>query len=110
MSTQVLTLFQPDIVADRYRRYRQLRAAEPVHWNPFFNAWALTRYDDIAAVLRDTRFAARPPGASSAWSRIRAWASSRAAPRPLPTRAWRVARSSSVSVTRCLMRGDSSAA
>jgi cytochrome P450 len=32
-----------------------MRAEDPVHWNPDWNAWILTRYAEVAAVLKDSR-------------------------------------------------------
>jgi cytochrome P450 len=49
-------LAEPDIMASPYRFYRELREADPVHWDPFLHAWAVTRYVDIVTVL--TRFSA----------------------------------------------------
>lgn len=45
----------PEFHEDPYPFYARLREAEPVHRNAMGN-WLLTRYDDIAAVLRDNRF------------------------------------------------------
>lgn len=36
-----------------YEQYRRLRDADPVHWSELLCGWMLTRYDDVAAVLRD---------------------------------------------------------
>jgi pimeloyl-[acyl-carrier protein] synthase len=49
-------LTEPDIMASPYRFYRELREADPVHWDPFLHSWAVTRYVDIVTVL--TRFSA----------------------------------------------------
>ena len=49
-------LTEPDVMASPYRFYRELREADPVHWDPFLHAWAVTRYVDIVTVL--TRFSA----------------------------------------------------
>ena len=48
----------PEVHADPYRRYRQLREQDPVHWSEVVDGWVLTRYDDIVAVLKDSRFSA----------------------------------------------------
>ncbi|HTN79879.1 MAG TPA: cytochrome P450, partial [Acidimicrobiales bacterium] len=47
----------PDVRANPYPHYAQLRAADPVHRSPF-GLIVLTRYDDCAKVLRDARFSA----------------------------------------------------
>jgi pimeloyl-[acyl-carrier protein] synthase len=49
-------LTEPAVMASPYRFYRELRQADPVHWDPFLHAWIVTRYADIVTVL--TRFSA----------------------------------------------------
>ena len=41
----------PDVMASPYRLYRELREADPVHWDTFLHAWVVTRYADIVTVL-----------------------------------------------------------
>jgi cytochrome P450 len=43
----------PAFVASPYEQYADLRDADPVHWSDLLWGWVLTRYDDVAAVLRD---------------------------------------------------------
>jgi cytochrome P450 len=50
-----IPLFSHDMAQDPYPIYHRLRAADPVHWSEKFNAWILTRYDDVAAGLNDLR-------------------------------------------------------
>jgi pimeloyl-[acyl-carrier protein] synthase len=38
-------------MASPYRFYRELREADPVHWDSFLHAWVVTRYTDIVTVL-----------------------------------------------------------
>jgi cytochrome P450 len=46
-------------VANPYACYARARLEEPVFFSPFLNAWVVTRYEDVVAVLRDhQRFAA----------------------------------------------------
>ena len=45
----------PDFAADPYPYYSCLRSADPVYLSPS-GVWVLTRYDDVASVLRDPRF------------------------------------------------------
>jgi pimeloyl-[acyl-carrier protein] synthase len=49
-------LTEPGVMASPYGFYRELREADPVHWDPFLHAWAVTRYADIVTVL--SRFSA----------------------------------------------------
>jgi cytochrome P450 len=48
----------PEVRRDPYPTYRALREADPVHRRPFMGAWVLTRYRDVASVLRDDRMSA----------------------------------------------------
>jgi cytochrome P450 len=50
-----LDFLAPEFLADPYPTYHRLRAAGPLHRHPagFF---VLTRYDDVSAFLRDSRF------------------------------------------------------
>src|SRR5262245_51636913 len=52
----------PEFVADPYPTYHRLRAADPVHHSRL-GFWVLTRYEDVARVLRDARFVKEPIGA-----------------------------------------------
>lgn len=47
----------PEVRANPYPHYAELRAVDPVHRSPF-GLIVLTRYDDCAKVLRDARFSA----------------------------------------------------
>jgi pimeloyl-[acyl-carrier protein] synthase len=49
-------LMEPEVMASPYGLYRELREADPVHWDPFLHAWVVTRYADIVTVL--SRFSA----------------------------------------------------
>lgn len=55
MSHQQLTYspFDPDIIADPYPIYRELRDEAPVYWSVQANTWVLSRYDDVSAALGD---------------------------------------------------------
>jgi cytochrome P450 len=46
--------FDPRVHADPYPHYRELREQDPVHRSEV-DLWVLTRYDDIATLLRDSR-------------------------------------------------------
>ena len=48
----------PEIIANPYPSYNDLRAQDPVHWNEPLGSWALTRYSDVMEALRDRRMSA----------------------------------------------------
>jgi hypothetical protein len=50
-------LLDPEILADPYPLYRQLRTEDPVHWDPYLHAWVVTRYAEVVEVLH--RFSAK---------------------------------------------------
>jgi cytochrome P450 len=49
----------PEFLADPYPTYHRLRDEDPVHHSPL-DFWVLTRYEDVATVLRDPRFIKEP--------------------------------------------------
>ncbi len=51
----VFNPLDPAFIADPYPVYHQLRAAAPV-WQSPLGQWVMTRYEDVALVLRDKRF------------------------------------------------------
>lgn len=44
--------------SDPYPVYRKLRERAPIYRHPLLPAWILTRYADVEAILRDSRFSA----------------------------------------------------
>jgi cytochrome P450 len=45
--------FETGYVQSPYDQYARLRAEDPVHWSDLLEGWVLTRYDDVAYVLRE---------------------------------------------------------
>jgi len=43
----------PEFLADPYPHYKHLRESDPVHFDATRGSWILTRYHDVARVLRD---------------------------------------------------------
>src|SRR2546426_11691471 len=47
--------FLPEVLENPFPLYHRLRTEDPVHESPL-GLWVLTRYDDVASMLRDARF------------------------------------------------------
>jgi cytochrome P450 len=45
-------MFTPDVIADPYSYYGDIRDNDPVHWNETYEMWAVTRYDDLTWLTR----------------------------------------------------------
>ncbi len=58
MVTAEFNPFAPGMLANPYDMYRAMREQDPIHWSEMMESWVLTRYDDIDAVLTDSRFSA----------------------------------------------------
>ncbi|MEV3962747.1 cytochrome P450 [Nocardia sp. NPDC050193] len=52
----VYDLFSDAFFAEPDPVLHRMRAEDPVHWEPTLEAWVLTRYRDVRAVLNDPRF------------------------------------------------------
>lgn len=48
----------PQYHSNPYPRYRRLRERDPVHRSRLADGWVLSRYEDVNAMLRDSRFSA----------------------------------------------------
>ena len=62
-------LMNPEIRANPYPFYAQLRVEDPVHWDEEMGFWVLSRYADIASVYTDDRFS-RAQGLMSNFQRL----------------------------------------
>src|SRR5213080_2837256 len=59
VEAQALSLsnvLDPEVRADPYPLYAQMRATEPVYWDESMGFWVATRYVDAMAILHDHRF------------------------------------------------------
>lgn len=45
-------LFSPGVIANPYAYYGRLRDDDPVHWNPSYELWMITRHDDLVWLTR----------------------------------------------------------
>ncbi|HSB00320.1 MAG TPA: cytochrome P450 [Anaerolineales bacterium] len=62
-------LKHPQVRANPYPFYAQLRSQDPIHWDEEFGFWVLTRYADIASVYQDPRFS-RAQGLQSGFEHL----------------------------------------
>ncbi|HYH97303.1 cytochrome P450, partial [Hyalangium sp.] len=62
-------LLRPEVRADPYPFYAQLRSEDPVHWDEEHGFWMLTRYADIVSVYTDPRFS-RAQGLKRGFERL----------------------------------------
>jgi len=46
-------LLEPEVLANPYPLYDELRLEDPVFWDPYLHSWVVTRYADVITVLRD---------------------------------------------------------
>jgi cytochrome P450 len=51
MEPSLYQLMDPEVLADPYPLYKQLRTERPVHWDPYLHSWVVTRYADVVRVL-----------------------------------------------------------
>jgi cytochrome P450 len=45
-------LLGPEAITDPYTYYGRLREEDPIHWNPRYAMWVITRYTDVVWALR----------------------------------------------------------
>jgi cytochrome P450 len=62
-------LLRPEVRANPYPFYAQLRSQDPVHWDEAMGFWVLTRYADVASVYNDSRFS-RAQGLMGGFQRL----------------------------------------
>ncbi len=57
------SLFDPDFLIDPYAMVARAHREAPVFWDPAINGWVITKYQDIASILADSRrFSSRAVG------------------------------------------------
>lgn len=54
-------LLRPEYLANPYPVFKYLQANDPVRWNPHLNGWMISSYDDVRALLQDSRLSAASP-------------------------------------------------
>ncbi len=58
--------FSPEVLSDPYPVYKQLRAEAPVYYIEEYDAWALSRFDDIWNASMDADHYTTTQGTTSA--------------------------------------------
>ena len=54
--SKVLSLYHlldPEVLANPYPLFQELRTKQPVYWDPYLHSWVVTRYADVVRVLHD---------------------------------------------------------
>lgn len=54
--------FCEERLAQPYELYRRLREEDPVHWSDRLGLWLVSRYEDVAAAVRDERYSTSRSG------------------------------------------------
>ncbi len=54
------SLADADAINDPYPRLHEIREAHPIFWHDEFDAFVVTRYDDIARILKSSKWKVRP--------------------------------------------------
>jgi cytochrome P450 len=49
---------RPEVIANPFPIFAELRERDPVHWSEVLGGWVLTRYRDVRQALNDPRFSA----------------------------------------------------
>lgn len=60
-SEDIDNLLRPEFLANPCPVFKQLQVNDPVHWNPHLNGWMVSNYDDVRALLQDSRLSAASP-------------------------------------------------
>ena len=68
-SLSLSNLLRPEVRANPYPFYAQLRSQDPVHWDEAMGFWVLTRYADVATAFNDPRFS-RAQGLMGGFKRL----------------------------------------
>lgn len=57
-SMSIFNLMDPEVLADPYAFYDELRRGRPVHWDEFFKGWICGTYKEVSTALHDPRLGA----------------------------------------------------
>ena len=51
----LLAKFSHQLLTNPYPAYHVIRKLDPVHWSDSWQSWFITRYEDVAALMKDSR-------------------------------------------------------
>src|SRR5579859_7995742 len=55
MAHVAINVLDPEFYVDPWQAYRWLRDEAPVYWDPVQKLWAISRYEDVLDVEKDTK-------------------------------------------------------
>ena len=71
MGSVAINVLDPEFYVDPWRAYRWLRDEAPVWWDPVQRVWAVSRYDDVRAIEKDTGRYCSSAGSRPWWTSAR---------------------------------------
>ena len=51
----LLAKFSSQLLTNPYPAYHVIRKLDPVHWSDSWQSWFVSRYEDVASLLKDSR-------------------------------------------------------
>ena len=51
----LLAKFSSQLLTNPYPAYHVIRKLDPVHWSPSWQSWFVSRYEDVASLMKDNR-------------------------------------------------------
>ena len=58
----LLAKFSSQLLTNPYPAYHVIRKLDPVHWSPSWQSWFVSRYEDVASLIKDSRLSVAQVG------------------------------------------------
>lgn len=58
----LLAKFSSQLLTNPYPAYHVIRKLDPVHWSPSWQSWFVSRYEDVASLMKDSRLSVSQVG------------------------------------------------
>jgi pimeloyl-[acyl-carrier protein] synthase len=58
----LLAKFSTQLLTNPYPAYHVIRKLDPVHWSPSWQSWFVSRYEDVASLIKDNRLSVSQVG------------------------------------------------